>query len=318
MQSQFTNLLQLQRYFTDELVCVQYLEQSRWAGNPFCPHCGSEHHYRTKTRFKSPELKDYKDFRCKACDKKYTVLTGTIYESSKIPLKTWFAAVYLCTAHKKGISSHQLARDLGITQKTAWFVLHRVRAMLQENSPELLQGDVEIDETFIGGKELNKHKSDRAKNKKPNSLRTNNKTAVIGAVERDGKIMVKKLDRLGAKAMREFVTTNIDDSANIHTDEFGGYNQLERLGYNHQSVRHGVGEYVRGDVHTNTIEGAWSLLKRGIIGIYHSVSPKHLHRYCVEFEYRYNTRKIKDAERFADALKKTGNTRLPYKLLIAE
>jgi len=307
MTTQFKSLIQVLDYFKEESTCVTYLANSRWGTEPACPHCGNVGAYVTNRGFKC---------KAKECHKKFTVTTGTVFENSKISLRYWFAAIYLATAHKKGISSLQLSRDLNITQKTAWFLLHRVREMLTNNAPDMLTGTVEVDETYIGGKTTNKHKHRRELDnaKGTGSI---NKTPVVAMLQRDGNIVTIVTPIANGEAIKPFIYANVEAGATVYTDGFGAYKGLDKT-YTHEVVRHDAGEYVReGNIHTNSIEGFWSQLKRGIIGTFHQVSPKHLHRYCHEFGYKYNTRKIQDTVRFADAIKNVNGKRLTYAKLIS-
>lgn len=308
METQFKSLLQVLDYFKNEETCISYLANSRWGEIPCCPHCGNVGAYATNRGYKC---------KAKECHKKFTVTTGTIFESTKISLRIWFAAMYLCTAHKKGISSLQLSRDLNITQKTAWFVLHRIREMLNSNQTEQLDGTVEIDETYVGGK--NKNKSNKKRKAQLESGEVwGNKTAVIALVQRDGEVrtqVVHSQKPTGADVV-PIIQANVSEHALVITDSSRMYASL-KLTYKHESVNHAADEYVRGAIHTNTVEGFFGQLKRGIIGIYHYVSPKHLHRYCHEFGYRWNTRKISDVTRFEDAIKNVNNVRLTYSKLIS-
>lgn len=314
----FKNLLQLQRHFHNERVCIEFIEQQRWQGKPECPHCGSEHHYRTSTRLKSAELKGYKDFWCKACGKKYTTLTGSIYASTKVSLQVWLSAIYLITAHKKGISSVQLAKDLGVTQKTGWFINHRIREMLKEKAPQALSNVVEVDETFVGGKAGNKSLSKRAELKAKGIQGYMDKTPVVGILERNGKLIAKVVPYVNQITLQPLVKQYVLKDARIISDNFWGYRGLNKHFKIHDVINHTLNEYVNGTIHTNTIEGFWSLMKRGIFGIYHFASPKHLQRYVDEFAYRYNSRKLPDAERFTLAVARCGNARITYPELIAK
>lgn len=299
----FNTVLQLLDYFKDEVTCIAYLEQQRWGGNPTCPFCGTEKPYKTNRGYKC---------RNSACYKKFTVKVGTIYENSKIPLRTWFAAIHVCTAHKKGISSCQLARDLGITQKTAWFVLHRIREMLIEKAPNMLKDELQVDETYVGGKEANKHKSKRTKGVIGRNADV--KAPVIGVYDENGKVKTKVVPFLSRLGVDRIITSNLKPGGMLVTD---AYNIYQRMGkrYQHKVINHKNGEYVVAGFHTNGIENHWSQLKRGIYGIYHHVSVKHLQRYCDEFALRYNTRDIKDHERF-DLVLKRSDRRLKYNQLI--
>ena len=225
-----------------------------------------------------------------------------------MPLRKWFSAIYLCTAHKKGISSYQLSRDIGVTQKTAWFMLGRIREMMKEKAPERLSGTVEADETYIGGRHINKHKGKEV----------TEKAMVVGVLERGGKVIteaVKKVKK-GNNDIVAFVNHNVHLGSELMTDEARHYIRMGRR-YEHNTVHHAIKEFVRGRVHTQGIENYWSLLKRGIVGIYHQVSPKHLHRYCDEFAYRYNSRKVNDQERFINSFTRLTNGVLTYKQYIA-
>lgn len=309
----FTTLPQLLDYFKKEETCIKYYEKLRWNGNPVCPHCGTEKPYVTTRGYKCSNSE---------CYKKFTVKIGTIFENSKIPFRIWFAAIYLCTSSKKGISSVQLAEQLGITQKTAWFVLHRVREMLKNQAPHMVGGNgnmVEADETYIGGKEKNRHEKKRRNAENPDLANDgtpyNKKKVVIGLVERGGKVVLKHVPNAKEENMVPFIKKHLPEGSTIFTDEHTSYSGLGRI-YTHDTVNHSVKLYVNGNVHTNTIENFWSVLKRGINGIYHQVSEKHLERYLNEFASRYNSREIGSAERFEQFLKDAEGGLL-YKNLIA-
>lgn len=306
----FKSLIQLLDYFKDEETCIKYYERIRWGNEPACPHCGCVNPYKTNRGWKC---------RDKECHKKFTVKVGTIFENSKISFRIWFAAIYLATTSKKGISSVQLATQLNITQKTAWFVLHRIREMLKEKSPKMLGENnmVEVDEAYIGGKEKNKHRNKRRSEE--NLDLTNEgkpykpKKVIVGLIERNGKVLLKYVPRADTNNMVSFIKKHVPEKSTIYSDQATVYKQLHKT-YTHDSVNHALSVYVEGDVHTNTIENFWSILKRGIYGIYHQVSDKHISRYLDEFAARFNTRNLTPQERF-DGFLVDAESVLGYKTL---
>lgn len=304
----FKNIFDFQKEFNSEEKCREYLEQQRWNGIPACPFCGSIN----VCRFANGKI-----FKCreKQCRQKFSVLVGTVYENTKIPLQKWFLATYILAVHSKGISSLQLANWLGVTQKTAWHLNHRIRTMLTDNSPELLNEIVEVDETYIGGSESNKHAS-----KRKVKGGASGKAMVLGAIQRKGKLKVKVIAQTNSEEVTATIREFIAPNSTMVTDEHHAYKKLS-LEYNHKSVNHRDKEYVRkGDdilIHTNNIEGYWNILKKQIDGIHHSVSPKHLQRYCNENAFRFNHRQSFQDERFADALANC-NGSLKYKTLIGK
>lgn len=307
------NMKDLFAKFSDETVCREHLIKQRWPdGNIVCQYCGHKKCYRIEggERFKCANNKCYKRFR---------VTVGTIFESSNIPLTTWFPAMYLILNHKKGISSCQLARDLGVTQKTAWFMLHRIREQLKANNSPMLSGTVEVDETFVGGIVGNMSKKRRAALRTENGGTAQNKTMVVGMLEREGNLKFMAMGKeTGSHVLQPLVRANVDRNAALITDSSANYEGLSKQYLSHEVVNHSNQEYVRPNgIHTNSIEGAFSLLKRSIIGIYHHVTPKHLSRYCDETAFRYNTRKVTDPTRFDLSLTMVEG-RLRYKDLTYE
>lgn len=310
----FKSLPELLDHFKEEKTCIEYYEKLRWNGNPVCPHCGIDKKpYKTNRGYKCSDSD---------CGRKFTVKVGTIFENSKIPFRIWFAAIYLCTAHKKGISSVQLSIDLNITQKTAWFVLHRVREMLKGQAPQMIGGKqnmVESDETYIGGKEINKHfkkkRSDDESQFANDGTPYKAKKVVVGIIERDGKVILKHIPAGTKENMVAFLNKHVPKGTTVYTDKASHYKQLGKT-YRHGSVDHALRVYVAGEVHTNTIENFWSVLKRGLYGIYHQVSDKHLERYLNEFSARFNARKTSECEKFNTFLAQSEG-RLLYRDLIA-
>ena len=302
---EFNTILELLTTFSSEQICIDYYEKLRWNGNVVSPFDETSKVYKCKNN----------RYKCKNTDKYFNVKTGSMFDNTKVKLQKWFLAIWLITSHKKGISSVQLAKDIGVTQKTAWFMLHRVRACFAiGNDDNLMDGDVEIDETFVGGKNKNRHEHKKIKNSQGRS--TKDKTAVIGMVERGGDVKAVVAKGTGTKDITPFVKENISTDANVYTDEWTGYNEI-KLTYDVAVVKHGEGQYVVGNAHTNTIEGFWSQLKRSIIGVYHHISEKHLQKYVDASAFRYNTREMKEGERITFFLSNC-DVRTPYKLLIGQ
>jgi len=293
----FDSMLELSQHFKNEQTCRKHLEQIRWGNKPECPHCNHNKIY---------IFKDKRTFKCADCKRKFTVTVGTVFENTNLPLTKWFMAIYLILNHKKGISSLQLGRDIGITQKSAWFVNHRLRELTRTRKSSPLSGIVEVDETYIGGKESNKPKAQRSK--------FTTKTTVFGMLERNKEVRVKVVSNPGVKTLVPEILKNIRPDTYVISDGYHGYKRLSGY-YIHLSVEHQAGEYVRGIAHTNTIEGFWSHLKRSITGIYHYISPKHTQRYCDASAFRYNTRELSGYERFNLAISNCDG-RLTYKELI--
>lgn len=302
-----TNLIDFYNEFANEEKCADFLAKLRWGDKIICQKCGVI------------GVKVYKlasgRLKCAECRATFTVRMGSVFEDSKIPLQKWFFAIYLCTSLKKGVSSIQLAKYLGVTQKTSWFMLQRIRYVFENGTFEKLKNQVEVDETYMGGRESNKHVSKQTKGTQGfGSAKT--KAPVVGMVERGGNIHAVATTDTGKATLMSLIRKHVAIDATVYTDEHRPYRNLPKIGYKHESVNHGVKESVNGMASTNTAESFWSHLKRGVNGIYHHVSAKHLQRYCDEYSYRWNTKDMTDGERFQDWFTNLNGKRLTYKTLI--
>jgi transposase-like protein len=298
-QPKLYTLLDLTKRFPDEKSCREELAKIRWNGKPVCLKCGSMR--------KIYQINDGKLLKCADCRKQFTVRVGTIFEDSALPLQKWFFAIYIFMAHKKGISSIQLGKDIGVSQQTAWFMLHRIRYAIRTRSLDKpLNGIVEVDETAIGGRTYGQG----------SGYSQPNKTSVFGMKQRNGIVRAQTVKRVNGETLKPIIRKDVSPDAVIMSDEFGAYYGLDKEFADHQIVIHSKKEYVRGNAHTNGIESFWALLKRGITGIYHHVSREHLDKYIDEFEFRANSKDITDPERLSLMLNRAEG-RLTYKHLIA-
>jgi transposase-like protein len=293
----------------NEAQAVAFLEKQRWAEQPACPRCWSLAVYQMKGR-NGERNKDYR-WRCRECKQFFTVRTGTVFEETRLPLRIWVYAIWKACSSKKGISALQLSREMEITHKSALFILRRIRHGLGETYQPKLTGTVEADELYVGGKP--RYKGALAAGK---TGRGTDKTPVVGIVQRGGDVRFRMLERITAQTIGNFIAENADLSCRIITDELNVYKRVGKAFQGgHESVTHGAGEYVRPgtDVHSNTIEGVFSLIRRGVMGTFHSVSRKHLPNYFNEFQFRWNTRKMNDGQRVAAAIKQIDGKRLEYR-----
>jgi len=296
---EFSSLEELTRAMPDEAAAIAHFTAIRWKNGEFCPYCGHDKLY---------HFEDRKTHKCAQCRARFSIKVGTIFEDSKLPLRKWMLAVWFITSHKKGIASTQLAKDLDVTQKTAWFMMHRLRHAVRTRSfNRRLKGDIEADETFVGGRDKNRITRKRGEKAK---------AVVMGMLERSGELRAFQIEKAW-DVIRE-VKKHIEPGSRLLTNEFSPYRKGAReAGLSHEAVKHSGGEYVRGDVHCNSVEGYWSQLKRQIFGIHHWVSRKHLNRYVGESAWRYNRRAITEVFRFNELLALTSGSRLTYPELIA-
>lgn len=294
--------------FHDEAKAREWLEGELWPNGPVCPHCGTIGQATLmKGKSHRPGL-----YQCNSCREPFTVTVGTLYERSKVPLNKWLAATHLMMASKKGMSALQIGRMLGLSKKTAWFLCHRIRESLRETNTDVLGGEgktVEVDGSFVGGKDKNKHR------KKRQARGGMDKEPVLSLVERGGRVRSHHVPAVDADTLRPILQAQLHGGSVVYTDGDGAMRLLGGELDCHEWVNHGIGEYVRGDVHTNTIEGYFSIMKRGITGVYHHVSQQHLKRYLAEFDFRYNERSalgVTDAQRMAKSVQGIVGKRLTY------
>lgn len=304
--SECKNIIELINSFSTKEKCINFIIKVRWNNKVRCAFCNHRKVYHLQGR--------YKRFKCAECKKQFSATKGTLFENSTVPLQKWFIAIYLILSHKKGISSTQLSRDLKVTQKTAWFMLQRIRYMLKAKSTKsLLRGVIQIDETFIGGKNKNRPWHKKVKYSQGRSFK--DKTPVLGMLNDRGQLQTKVIPNTKAHTIKPIINKTVAKNSIIVTDEWKAYSKLYTR-YNHYIVDHSRKQYVNENgFTTNALEGAWSHLKRMIIGVYHKVSRKYLQRYCDEFTYRYNTRALSDIDRFMSSLFRI-ESRLKYDDLV--
>ncbi len=304
MIPEFSSIFDLLKAFPTEQSCIDHLERLMWNGNVVSPFDATSKVYKCAGN----------KYKCKTTGKYFNVRTGTIFDNTKIPLQKWFLALYVFSSHKKGISSHQLARDISVTQKSAWFLLHRLRyAFDHPNFKAMLGIEVEIDESFVGGKNKNRHANKKVENSQGRSHK--DKTPVLGMIQRDGNLITVVVPDTKQDTIEPIIHTHVEKGANVYTDEWHAYNNLGE-NYNHSRVNHGAKEYVNHMACTNSIENFWSHLKRGIDGIYHWVSKDQLQTYVDEFTLLFNTRKYNTQGRFDLILAGVAGKKLTYETLI--
>ena len=291
----FKTLAEFMGHFHDEATCVNHFTATRFANGAYCPYCGNKQVY---------AFRGGKRYRCAGCKEDFTIKTGTLFGESKLPLRKWFICIYLLSTTSKGMSSVQLAKHVGVTQKTAWFMAHRIRAAKKQGTIKIKR-TVEADETYIGGRAKNMHASKR----KASGVGTGGlgKIAVFGVRERGGEVRTAIIPENDSKTLHPLIRANVETGATLYTDEHRGYNGL---GYEYvrNIIRHGLKQYVVGDCHTNGIESFWALFKRGYHGVYHQMSRKHLQRYLNEFSFRLNRKERKMTEVFSDVVGGIANT----------
>lgn len=295
---------------SDETAAVEFMERKRWGDCPCCPHCGDVNVYQMKARDGGREA--HYRWRCRGCGKQFSVRTGTVFEDSRIPLRHWCFAFWAACASKKGVSAKQIQRQTGLSYKSALFLMHRIRFAMKPVGPQpKLTGTVEVDETYVGGKPRGKpwRHGDAVKPR----AKYSSKVPVMVLIERGGEARTVVLDRVTPENVDRVLRENVDNTAHLMTDEARAYKQPGKRYASHQSVTHRKGEYSRGNVTTNRAESFFNIFKRGLHGTFHSVSKHHLHRYCDEFAFRFNTRKMEDGERTETAIRAANGKRLLYR-----
>lgn len=289
----------------DERAAIEFMEDRRWGVQAACPCCGSADVYKMMDA-KTGERQANFRWRCRDCKVQYTVRTGTVFEESRIPLRHWCFAFWRASTSKKGVAALELHRQTGVSYKSCLFMLHRIRFAMADSAQGPLSGDVEVDETYVGGKPRYKGQSKRGRGTK--------KQPVLAMVERGGNVRTKPIANVTGDTLKGLIRENVARSARIITDENSAYTGIgKEYAGGHETVCHSAREYARGDVHSNTVEGFFSSVKRGINGIYHAVSKEHLHRYMAEFEFRYNNRHLDDGDRTVKAILSAEGKRLMYK-----
>jgi transposase-like protein len=289
----------------DEKTAVEFMEKQRWGDHPACPHCGDLDVYQMKDSKTGKRQANFR-WRCHGCKEQFTVRIGTVYEESRIPLRHWCYAFWRASTSKKGVSALEIKRHTGLSYKSALFLLNRIRFAMTDDHTDKLSGDVEVDEVYIGGKPRFKLYG------RPGPR--GNKPAVVALVERGGRVRAQPVANVTGNMVKGIIRENVEKASRIHTDESKIYHGIgKEFDGGHETVCHSRGEYARGDVTTNTVEGFFSIVRRGLDGIYHSVSREHLHRYLSEFSFRYDNRHLSDGQRTLVAIKRANGKRLMYK-----